>query len=53
MIVITCIRFFKEMAYDAQFLRVPDIRWLGAFISDSEKYALPSQCLLPLTTEGR
>ncbi|XP_019104718.1 meiotic recombination protein SPO11-1 isoform X2 [Beta vulgaris subsp. vulgaris] len=42
-----------EMAYDAQFLRVPDIRWLGAFISDSEKYALPSQCLLPLTTEDK
>ncbi|CAO2835736.1 unnamed protein product [Amaranthus hypochondriacus] len=39
-----------EMAYDAEFLRVPDICWLGAFTSDSEKYALPLQCCLPLTT---
>lgn len=40
------------MAYDAKFLRVPEIRWLGAFPSDFEKYGLPQQCLLPLTPEG-
>lgn len=42
-----------EMAYDAEFLRVPDICWLGVFTSDCEKYALPSQCLFPLTTEDK
>ena len=40
------------MAYDAKFLRVPEIEWLGAFPSDSEKYGLPEPCLLPLTAEG-
>lgn len=44
--------FLKQMAYDAKFLRIPEIRWLGAFPSDSEKYSLPQQCLLPLTAEG-
>ncbi|KAK9268904.1 hypothetical protein L1049_000669 [Liquidambar formosana] len=39
------------MAYDAKFLRVPEIRWLGAFPSDSENYGLPNQCLLPLTAD--
>ncbi|OMP04253.1 hypothetical protein COLO4_09814 [Corchorus olitorius] len=39
------------MAYDAKFLRVPQIQWLGAFPSDSDYYGLPKQCLLPLTTE--
>ncbi|PPD94058.1 hypothetical protein GOBAR_DD08923 [Gossypium barbadense] len=42
----------KQMAYDAKFLRVPQIQWLGAFPSDSENYDLPKQCLLPLTIEG-
>nr|KJB13870.1 hypothetical protein B456_002G099100 [Gossypium raimondii] len=41
-----------QMAYDAKFLRVPQIQWLGAFPSDSENYDLPKQCLLPLTIEG-
>lgn len=40
------------MAYDAKFLRVPEIIWLGAFPLDAEKYHLPQQCLLPLTAEG-
>ncbi|KAK0601296.1 hypothetical protein LWI29_022900 [Acer saccharum] len=40
-----------QMAYDAKFLRVPEICWLGAFPSDIEKYDLPQQCLLPLTAE--
>ncbi|KNA23867.1 hypothetical protein SOVF_020880 [Spinacia oleracea] len=42
-----------EMAYDVEFLCVPNICWLGAFTSDYEKFALPSQCLLPLTTEDK
>ncbi|KAG4213943.1 hypothetical protein ERO13_A01G090600v2 [Gossypium hirsutum] len=41
-----------QMAYDAKFLRVPQIQWLGAFPSDSENYDLPKRCLLPLTIEG-
>ncbi|XP_012461672.1 meiotic recombination protein SPO11-1 isoform X5 [Gossypium raimondii] len=41
-----------QMAYDAKFLRVPQIQWLGAFPSDSENYDLPKQCLLPLTIEA-
>lgn len=43
----------KQMAYDAKLLRVPEMNWLGAFPSDSDKYGLPNQCLLPLTSEGR
>lgn len=43
---------FKQMAYDAKYLRIPEIRWLGAFPSDSENYQLPQQCLLNLTAEG-
>lgn len=41
------------MAYDAKYLRVPEIRWLGVFPSDSEKYCLPERCLLPMTAEGK
>ncbi|KAF9610897.1 hypothetical protein IFM89_025431 [Coptis chinensis] len=42
-----------EMGYDAKLLSVPEIRWLGAFPSDSDKYLLPEQCLLPLTAEDK
>ncbi|CAA2956454.1 meiotic recombination SPO11-1 isoform X1 [Olea europaea subsp. europaea] len=42
-----------QMAYDAKFLRIPEIHWLGAFPSDCEKYHLPRQCLLPLTAEDK
>ncbi|KAF3453319.1 hypothetical protein FNV43_RR03759 [Rhamnella rubrinervis] len=42
-----------QMAYDAKYLRVPEIQWLGAFPTDSEKYCLPKQCLLPLTAEDK
>ncbi|XP_040932527.1 meiotic recombination protein SPO11-1 isoform X2 [Gossypium hirsutum] len=42
-----------QMAYDAKFLRVPQIQWLGAFPSDSENYDLPKRCLLPLTIEDK
>lgn len=44
--------FLKQMAYDAKYLRLPEIRWLGAFPSDSENYQLPQQCLLNLTAKG-
>ncbi|KAF6145070.1 hypothetical protein GIB67_013421 [Kingdonia uniflora] len=50
LISLTCLN--KQMAYDAKFLRVPEIRWLGAFPSDLEKYQLSQQCLLPMTAEG-
>ncbi|BFG29859.1 hypothetical protein CerSpe_161330 [Prunus speciosa] len=42
-----------QMAYDAKFLRVPEILWLGGFLLDSEKYQLPQQCLLPLTAQDK
>ncbi|XP_047341848.1 meiotic recombination protein SPO11-1 isoform X2 [Impatiens glandulifera] len=42
-----------QMAYDVKFLRVPEIQWLGAFPSDSDKYDLPKQCLFPLTKEDK
>ncbi|XP_024027460.1 meiotic recombination protein SPO11-1 [Morus notabilis] len=42
-----------QMAYDAKLLRIPEMNWLGAFPSDSEKYNLPNQCLLPLTAEDK
>lgn len=41
------------MAYDIESLRAPDMKWLGAFPSDSEIYSVPKQCLLPLTEEGK
>lgn len=41
------------MAFDAKVLRVPEIRWLGVFPSDAEKYHLPDRCLLPLTPKGQ
>ncbi|RAL37793.1 hypothetical protein DM860_000487 [Cuscuta australis] len=42
-----------QMAYDAKFLRVPGIRWLGAFPLDCDTYCVPKQCLLPLTEEDK
>ncbi|KAI8557488.1 hypothetical protein RHMOL_Rhmol04G0014400 [Rhododendron molle] len=52
--VFSCFHFFrKQMAYDAKYLRVPEIHWLGVFPSDSEKYGLPQECLLPLTAEDK
>ena len=41
------------MAYDIESLRAPEMKWLGAFPSDSEIYGVPQQCLLPLTEEGK
>ncbi|KAK9689475.1 hypothetical protein RND81_09G061700 [Saponaria officinalis] len=52
--ILTTYRFGSlEMAYDAELLRIPEICWLGAFTSDSERYGIPSQCLLPLSTEDK
>ncbi|CAN6968404.1 unnamed protein product [Brassica oleracea var. botrytis] len=42
-----------QMAYDIESLRAPEMKWLGAFPSDSEIYGVPQQCLLPLTEEGK
>ncbi|KAM0871939.1 hypothetical protein ACQ4PT_039056 [Festuca glaucescens] len=44
---------FKQLAYDANVLRVPEIRWLGVFTSDFEEYCLPDCCLLHLSSEDR
>uniref|UniRef100_A0A7N0U272 DNA topoisomerase (ATP-hydrolyzing) n=1 Tax=Kalanchoe fedtschenkoi TaxID=63787 RepID=A0A7N0U272_KALFE len=50
--ILTTYRFGSmQMAYDAQFLRVPEIQWLGVFPTESEKYNIPTQCLLPLTAD--
>lgn len=40
------------MAYDAKFLRITKIHWIGVFLSDVDKFSLPKHCLLPLTKEG-
>ncbi|XP_062212439.1 meiotic recombination protein SPO11-1 isoform X2 [Phragmites australis] len=42
-----------QLAYDANMLRVPDIRWLGVFTSDFKEYCLPDCCLLRLSPEDR
>ncbi|XP_025796982.1 meiotic recombination protein SPO11-1 isoform X3 [Panicum hallii] len=42
-----------QLAYDANLLRVPDIRWLGVFTSDLEDFCLPDCCLLHLSPEDR
>ncbi|TYK07936.1 meiotic recombination protein SPO11-1 isoform X4 [Cucumis melo var. makuwa] len=51
--ILTTYRFGSmQMAYDAKNLRIPQLQWIGAFASDSEKYDLPEQCLIPLTSKG-
>ncbi|CAM0876287.1 unnamed protein product [Alopecurus aequalis] len=42
-----------QLAYDANVLRVPEIRWLGVFTSDFGEYCLPDCCLLQLSSEDR
>ncbi|GJN23283.1 hypothetical protein PR202_gb10919 [Eleusine coracana subsp. coracana] len=42
-----------KLAYDAKFLRVPNIRWLGVFTSDLEEHCLPDCCRLQLSPEDR
>ncbi|TVU44983.1 hypothetical protein EJB05_04449, partial [Eragrostis curvula] len=44
---------FEKLAYDANLLRVPNIRWLGVFTSDLEEYCLPDCCRLHLSPEDR
>ncbi|KAG0577631.1 hypothetical protein KC19_5G168500 [Ceratodon purpureus] len=39
------------MAYDAEVLAVPTIRWLGIFLSDLGTYGLPESCLLHLSKQ--
>ncbi|WJX64926.1 hypothetical protein P8452_49647 [Trifolium repens] len=52
--ILTTYRFGSmQMAYDTKHLRIPEIHWLGAFPSDSERYFVPKQCLLPLTAEDK
>ncbi|XP_051128639.1 meiotic recombination protein SPO11-1 isoform X1 [Andrographis paniculata] len=52
--ILTTYRFGSmQMAYDAESLRLPDIRWLGAFLSDCERHQFPQQCLLPLTDKDK
>ncbi|CAN1135759.1 Meiotic recombination protein SPO11-1 [Linum perenne] len=52
--ILTTYRFGSmQMAYDAKFLRLKGIHWLGAFPSDVGRYEVPEQCLLPLTTEDK
>ncbi|XP_060188482.1 meiotic recombination protein SPO11-1-like [Lycium barbarum] len=42
-----------QMAYDATYLRVSEIQWLGVFVQDCNNYSIPQQCLLPLTAEDK
>ncbi|KAL0560672.1 hypothetical protein IC582_001082 [Cucumis melo] len=52
--ILTTYRFGSmQMAYDAKNLRIPQLQWIGAFASDSEKYDLPEQCLIPLTSKDK
>ncbi|XP_020583824.1 meiotic recombination protein SPO11-1 isoform X5 [Phalaenopsis equestris] len=52
--ILTIYRFGSmQMSYDAKLLRVSEIRWLGVFFSDLERYQLPERCLLTLTTEDK
>ncbi|CAI9088235.1 OLC1v1022514C1 [Oldenlandia corymbosa var. corymbosa] len=52
--ILTTYRFGSmQMAYDAKYLCIPEIRWLGVFPSEVDKYCLPRQCLLPFTKEDK
>ncbi|KAK7276956.1 hypothetical protein RIF29_18105 [Crotalaria pallida] len=52
--ILTTYRFGSmQLAYDTKHLRVPEIQWLGAFPSDSDRYFVPKRCLLPLTAEDK
>jgi meiotic recombination protein SPO11 len=39
----------KNMSYDSANLTTPDIKWLGVWPSDLDRYDIPAQCRLPLT----
>nr|CAD1823391.1 unnamed protein product [Ananas comosus var. bracteatus] len=48
--ILTTYRFGSmKMAYDAKLMHVPEIQWLGVFLSDLEEYQLPDRCFLCLT----
>ncbi|KAI3745551.1 hypothetical protein L6452_07951 [Arctium lappa] len=52
--ILTTYRFGSmQLAYDTKTMRVPEIQWLGVFPSDAERYNVPQQCLLPMTSEDR
>ncbi|KAJ9541869.1 hypothetical protein OSB04_028375 [Centaurea solstitialis] len=52
--ILTTYRFGSmQMAYETKTMRVPEIQWLGVFPSDAERYSVPQQCLLPMTSEDR
>ncbi|XP_074366530.1 meiotic recombination protein SPO11-1 isoform X3 [Apium graveolens] len=52
--ILTTYRFGSmQMAYDAKFLRITKIQWIGVFLSDVDKFSLPKHCLLPLTKEDK
>jgi meiotic recombination protein SPO11 len=39
----------KNMSYDSANLTTPDVKWLGVWPSDLDRYNIPEQCRLPLT----
>lgn len=39
----------KNMSYDSANLTTPDIKWLGVWPSDLDRYDIPDQCRLPLS----
>mmetsp|Transcript_17061 Transcript_17061/g.33375 ORF Transcript_17061/g.33375 Transcript_17061/m.33375 type:complete len:449 (-) Transcript_17061:1500-2846(-) len=43
----------KNMAYDANSLTCPDIKWLGVRPSDLDRYKIPAECRLELTDQDR
>nr|XP_017251396.1 PREDICTED: meiotic recombination protein SPO11-1-like isoform X2 [Daucus carota subsp. sativus] len=52
--ILTTYRFGSmQMAFDAKFLRISNIQWIGVFISDVDRFSLPQHCLLPLTNEDK
>ncbi|KAL4567276.1 hypothetical protein LXL04_022855 [Taraxacum kok-saghyz] len=52
--ILTTYRFGSmQMAYDAKILRLPEIKWIGVFPSDADKYKIPQHCLLPMTPEDK
>ncbi|KAL8237526.1 hypothetical protein R6Q59_018607 [Mikania micrantha] len=52
--ILTTYRFGSmQMAYDAKIMKLPEIKWLGVFPSDAERFNVPQQCLLPMTTQDK
>ena len=40
----------KNMSYDSANLTTPDIKWLGVRPSDLDRYKIPEQCRLPMSS---